>query len=193
MLIEPALPSSVDRPALRRRLLAERAAFGASEAAAAAHLQLARQLVDVLAELAPQTLGLYSPVRSEFNALAACLADHRLAAMPIALPFCFRNPRRMDYRQWDRRSPLVADECKIASASGAVVVPDVLVVPCVGFTPAGHRLGYGGGYFDRYLAAHPHLTTVGVALAAAEIAEADLAPQPHDMALTLVVTERGVA
>ena len=87
---------------------------------------------------------------------------------------------------------MVADECHIASSSGAVVVPDVVVVPCVGFTASGFRLGYGGGYFDRYLALHPHITAVGVALAHAEISEADLAPRPHDIALAVIVTERAV-
>ena len=48
-------------------------------------------------------------------------------------------------------------------AAGAVVVPDVLLVPCVGFAAGNYRLGYGGGYFDRYLARHPHVTTMGVA------------------------------
>ena len=60
----------------------------------------------------------------------------------------------MEFRRWDGGAPALADECGIGSSDGAVVVPDVLVVPCVGFTDAGHRLGYGGGYYDRWLAAH---------------------------------------
>ena len=71
-------------------------------------------------------------------------------------------------------------------------MPDVVLAPCVGYTASGYRLGYGGGYFDRWLAAHPHVTAVGVAWALGEIAEAQLAPAPHDMPLMLVVTERGV-
>jgi len=72
------------------------------------------------------------------------------------------------------------------------VVPDVVLVPCLGYTASGFRLGYGGGYFDRWLAAHPQVTAVGVAWSACEIDEAELKPQPHDQRLMLVVTEQGV-
>jgi 5-formyltetrahydrofolate cyclo-ligase len=98
----------------------------------------------------------------------------------------------MEYRAWDRREPGLRDECGIPACDGPVVVPDVVLVPCVGFTASGHRLGYGGGYFDRWLAEHRHVTAVGVAWSVTELGEAELAPQPHDLALALVVTERGV-
>lgn len=97
----------------------------------------------------------------------------------------------MHYRQWDRTAPMVADECGIASASGARVVPDVVLVPCVGFAAGHYRLGYGGGYFDRFLAAHPHVTTIGVAWSFCALGEAEFVPQPHDIPLSLIVTEQG--
>lgn len=98
----------------------------------------------------------------------------------------------MHYRQWDRQLPALRDERGIPSVEGAMVVPDVVLVPCLGFTASGFRLGYGGGYFDRWLAAHPHVTAVGIAWSATELTEAELAPQPHDQTLMLIVTERGV-
>jgi 5-formyltetrahydrofolate cyclo-ligase len=67
-----------------------------------------------------------------------------------------------------------------------------VLVPCVGFTAAGYRLGYGGGYFDRWLALHSHVTTVGVAWASAQLDDATFVPEAHDLPLALVVTERGV-
>jgi len=97
----------------------------------------------------------------------------------------------MEFRRWDGAAPSLADECGIGSAEGDVVVPDVLLVPCVGFTEAGHRLGYGGGYYDRWLAAHRDATAVGVAWAFSRIDIATFAAQAHDIALTLVVTEQG--
>jgi 5-formyltetrahydrofolate cyclo-ligase len=64
-------------------------------------------------------------------------------------------------------------------------------VPCVGYTADGFRLGYGGGYFDRWLALHPDVCAIGVAWSAARLDAGQLAPLPHDVPLALIVTERG--
>ena len=98
----------------------------------------------------------------------------------------------MHYRAWDGQAPAVVDERGVPCSNGAPVMPDVVLVPCVGFTPAGLRLGYGGGYFDRWLAQHPEVTAVGVAWAVGEIGASEFKPQPHDQPMTLIVTERGV-
>jgi 5,10-methenyltetrahydrofolate synthetase len=177
---------------LRKALLAQRETFVAGSGFEAAGTALARHLTQLLSELEPESLGLYWPQRSEFNAVSALLADSTFAELPIALPFAQRLPVQMHYRAWNRKPPMATDECGIATSDGAPTVPDVVLVPCVGFTRAGHRLGYGGGYFDRWLAQHSHVTAVGVAWAIAEIAEADFAPEAHDQPLTLIVTERGV-
>lgn len=157
----------------------------------AARAALARHLTKVLSELEPESLGLYWPVESEFNAAAALLADSTFATLPLSLPFAQRAPVQMHYRAWDRQPPAAVDECGIATASGAPVGPDVVLVPCVGFTSSGHRLGYGGGYFDRWLAQHPHVTAIGVAWSVSEIDAAVFTAEPHDHPLTLIVTERG--
>ncbi len=185
-------PARSVRRDLRRRLLAEREAFIAAPAFGAASAALSQALCQVIVELEPDCVGLYCAFRSEFNAAAALAADPRCADFSLALPYARRTPKAMEFRRWDGGAPALADECGIGSCDGAVVVPDVVVVPCVGFTEAGHRLGYGGGYYDRWLAAHPQATAVGVAWSFAEIDLAIFAAQPHDIALAVVVTERGV-
>ncbi len=177
---------------MRQTLLAQRREFVAGTGFEAASAALARHLAKVLSELEPQSLGLYWPHRSEFNAVAAVVADPAFAKLPISLPFAQRQPVQMHYRAWDRKPATRSDECGIVTSEGAPVVPDVVLVPCVGFTASGYRLGYGGGYFDRWLAQHPHVTAVGVAWAVAEMVDDDFGPEPHDQPLTLVVTERGV-
>lgn len=68
---------------------------------------------------------------------------------------------------------------------------DVAVVPGVGFDPDGHRLGYGGGHFDRLLSRLPAGTpTIGVAFAAQMVARLPI--DDHDVPVDLVVTEEGV-
>jgi len=188
----PIDPARAARRALRQRLLAERDAFLALPAAAAAAEALATALREMIAELEPDCLGVYCAFRSEFNAAATLAADSRFANLPLALPFARRVPKAMEFRRWDGGAPTLADECGIGSCNGVVVVPDVLLVPCVGFTDAGHRLGYGGGYYDRWLGAHPDATAIGIAWSFSRIDLASFAAEPHDVALTLIVTEQGV-
>ena len=122
----------------------------------------------------------------------AAALDGAQLSWPWALPFTRRTPRDMHYRMWDRRAPTLQDECGIPASAGGPVVPDVVLVPCVGFTAEGYRLGYGGGYFDRWMAAHPHATAVGVAWSFNRIGAEAFGAQAHDQPRTLVVTEEGV-
>lgn len=181
---QPPVPHS--RSELRQELLARRKAWAATPATHAAALTLGRSLHQVLEQLEPQCLGLYWPLDGEFNAVDALLPHTEALACPLALPFAYKNPRRMDYRRWDGQPPAVQDECGIGSSAGAAVQPDVVLVPCVGFTAEGYRLGYGGGYYDRWLAAHPGVISVGLAW---NLGRTQFAIEPHDQALTLVLTE----
>lgn len=159
---------------------------------AAAQLALGRHLAALLLRLEPACLGLYCPVRSEFNAIDVLTNDSAFAQLPLALPYSRREPRAMHYRAWDRRPPTLHDECRIPACDGAEVLPDVVLAPCVGFTRSRWRLGYGGGYFDRFITTHPHVTAIGVAWSIAEVDETEFGVQPHDQALMRVVTENGV-
>ena len=77
-------------------------------------------------------------------------------------------------------------------AHGPDIVPDIVMSPLVGWDRGGYRLGYGGGYFDRTLAAlTPRPLTIGIGLDAARIAT--IFPQPHDIAMQVIVTETGMA
>jgi 5,10-methenyltetrahydrofolate synthetase len=165
----------------------------ASAAATEAAAMLARHLAAVLVDVEPELLGLYWPHRAEFNAPAIVLADATLAKLAKCLPFAQRTPVQMHYRTWDGSAPEIVDERGIPASTGAPVLPDVVLVPCVGFSADGYRLGYGAGYFDRWLAQHPDVTAIGVAWSGSEIDAAALDVQAHDQALTLIVTERGVA
>ena len=187
---EPLLDST--RQPLRRRLLAQRTTFATSPDAPQAQAALTRHLLVLIRTLEPDCLGVYWPVRSEFNAPLALASDTACAMLPLALPFVRRDPPQMHYRSWDGKPPASIDETRIPASNGAEVVPDVVLVPCVGFTAAGYRLGYGGGFFDRWIAAHPHVTTVGITWAAAEMRADEFEPQPHDRPLSLVLTEHGV-
>lgn len=72
------------------------------------------------------------------------------------------------------------------AADAEPLVPDVLFVPLVGFTPALERLGQGGGHYDRWLAEHPPVLAVGLAWDAQSCET--LPTEPHDKPLDAVVT-----
>ena len=189
----PGDAADAARRTLRAELLAGRRAFCASPDAAAANDALSAALRSVIAPLEPQCLGLYWPLPGEFNAVAALVADPAAGRSALCLPFARKQPPRMEYRRWDGAAPTVVDECGIGASEGEVVVPDVVVVPCLGFTAEGLRLGYGGGYYDRWLAVHPQVTAIGVAWSEGRIDAGRFTAGAHDVPLMLVVTEHGVA
>lgn len=175
-----------DRKLLRAALKAQRHQWLAGPAGGDAPPALARQLGPLLSQLEPLCLGLYWPLDGEFD-VPAFWAAQALPEVRVALPFAQRAERAMHYRRWDGRAPVLQDEMGIPSSAGAPAEPDVVLVPCLGFTRSGYRLGYGGGYFDRWLAAHPGVTAVGLAWS---VGECEFAPEPHDQALSVILTER---
>ena len=66
------------------------------------------------------------------------------------------------------------------------LVPDVLFMPLLGFTTGGERLGQGGGFYDRWLAAHPATLAIGMAWDIQEVT--DLPIEEHDMPLAAIIT-----
>jgi 5,10-methenyltetrahydrofolate synthetase len=186
-LASPSAPTP--RSDLRRQLLAQRLAWAGSPSAQAAQTALQDRLLDVLHQLEPECLGLFWPIQGEFNPRPVALKAQKEWACQLALPWAGKASRQMHYRPWHGGDLDTVDECGIPSPEGRPCVPDVVLVPCVGFTEGGWRLGYGGGYFDRFLAAHPEVTAVGVAWSHARVDPALLPPQSHDVALIGVVTE----
>lgn len=76
--------------------------------------------------------------------------------------------------------------------SQRIVIPDIVLVPLLAFDSSGHRLGYGGGYYDRTLEAlraKGKVLAIGIAYAGQEVAT--LPRDPHDHPLDMVFTENG--
>jgi len=82
--------------------------------------------------------------------------------------------------------------CKIpVPADGDDVVPNIVIAPVVGFDEACFSLGYGGGFFDRTLAAlAPRPVIIGVGYAQA--AMTTIHPLPHDVPMDVIVIEREI-
>ncbi|WP_322104865.1 5-formyltetrahydrofolate cyclo-ligase [Paraburkholderia sp. J41] len=139
-------------------------------------------------------IGFYWPLRGEYDARGLIAAW--LAADPsrrAALPHIPERHAPLVFHAWTPEAPMRAGHHGIPEPeSREAVMPDLLLVPCVGFDREGYRLGYGGGYYDRTLAAWPGAAqpaTVGVAYEACRIADGVLAREAHDLPLDAVVTE----
>lgn len=136
------------------------------------------------------TIGLYVAMPEEAPALSYARFFHE-AGHPVALPWFETRDTPMTFRRW--ASPHVEDLLEPGPygmaqplADAENVVPDLLFVPLVGFTASGQRLGQGGGHYDRWLEAHPHVPAIGLAWDA-QLVEA-LPAEPHDHPLRAVVT-----
>ena len=98
-------------------------------------------------------------------------------------------------REWTWGEPLAAGVWGIREPlpQAPAVDPDIVLAPLLAFDRAGHRLGYGGGYYDLTIAqlrGRKTIVAVGVAFAAQEVFTVPVTPR--DAALDLVLTERGV-
>jgi len=182
------------RAAERTRLLAERAALSVAARQAAAQaiaVQLDQFLADRFATLAGLTISAWWPIKAELD-LRFWLAGLAARGAQAALPVVETRAAPLVFRPWTQQTPMVRGVWNIpVPAEGANVVPDITLAPVVGWDVAGYRLGYGGGYFDRTLAAlAPRPLAIGVGLEAAQVAT--IFPQPHDIAMAVIVTETRV-
>jgi 5-formyltetrahydrofolate cyclo-ligase len=171
----------------RTALLAARAAMPAAQHRDAGHAIGAR-LRSVLESEHPAVLAGYWPIRREFNPLAL-LRDCVERGIQVALPVIRVKNEPLEFRLWTPGMRLQVGVYDIPyPAEGAVVQPDMLLVPMVGFDAAGYRLGYGGGYYDRTVASlSPRPRLIGIAFELARIET--IRPLSHDIRMDYVITE----
>ena len=94
------------------------------------------------------------------------------------------------FRHWRPGMPMIAERFGTLRPDGAPGVPTLLLVPLLAFDARCNRLGYGGGYYDRTIAVHPGIRSIGCGFAAQRL---DAVPVlPHDARLDAVATEAGV-
>ncbi len=166
-------------------------------------------------------IGAYWPIKGEFDPLPALyrwqedamlaqslsgnealapaepmLATESLAQRhkrKIGLPVVNKQTKTLSFHAWYPGCPMEEDAYGIPKPKDTeLVVPTVLLVPCVGWGPGGYRLGYGGGFYDRTLASYqPPPVTVGLGYSMGFLP--DLQPEPHDVPLGAILSDEGVA
>lgn len=168
---------------LRTACLAARDRVGPLARAAAATRLYAR-----MAELRGRTIAGYLPIGSEADprrVMAVLAHDNR-----ICVPVVTGRGAPLRFREWWPGCALEAGPFGVSvPVEGGWRVPDVVIVPLVGFDARGRRLGYGGGHYDRTLAGMGGADVVGLAFEAQRV---DAVPaEATDVTLPWVVTEAG--
>lgn len=141
-------------------------------------------------ELRQARIGFYWPIKAEID-LRHLVRDCIALGAEAALPVVVEKQRPIEFWAWHPRMKMARGFWNIpVPAERDEVLPTALLVPLMGFDAAGYRLGYGGGYYDRTLAAmNPKPLTIGVGYGFGQLET--IYPQPHDIPLDAIVTEAG--
>jgi len=170
--------------AMARRKVAHAAAKGAGEAAAQ-HLLAWLETHPKL-----RIISGYMPIHTELDILPAMHALHE-KGYALCVPVIMGKAKPLKFSAW------TPDTRMTKGAFGAMVPensdwlrPDLLLCPMLAFDAKAQRMGYGGGFYDRTIAALAPVRTLGFAYAAQQVAH--LPTEPTDMPLEGVITEKGL-
>ena len=132
----------------------------------------------------------YAPVRDEADPRLLMDAIARRGHL-IALPVVGGRAGALSFHEWKEGDPTSLNAYGIAEpvAAGTPLEPRVILVPLLAFDASGHRLGYGGGYYDRTLE-RIRVRAIGIAYAGQEVKE--LPHARHDRRLDMILTEHGL-
>ena len=187
-----AQPISVEtaKAELRATAQSRRDALPADERKTAAEAIAARKIP--LAIATSTIISGFMPLKSEINPLPL-MQKLTEAGARLALPTIAGRGKPLIMRAWEFGAPLDRGQWGIREPKSEApeVDPDILLVPLLAFDRAGHRIGYGAGYYDMTIAAlrvQKPVITVGLAFAAQEVPR--VPTTPRDEPLDFVLTEK---
>ena len=180
----------ITKSALRAAALSRRNALSAEERARAS-LAIAGHAGPIIAGARPRAIAGYLPIRGECDPrpIMETAWDHGL---DVALPAIIDSTTIVFRRYASGQQVVAGGFGTLQPAEDApTLVPDLVIMPLVGFDRSGERLGYGRGHYDRAIGAigasgkRPQL--LGIAFAVQEVPP--IPAEPHDMRLDWIVTE----
>ncbi len=176
------------RAAERERLYALRRAM-AQEERAAQTARVTGALRELVAPAPGSTVAIYWPIRGELD-LRPWMAELSQGGAQVALPVVVARGQPVEFHRWSPGTAMVRGAWNIpVPADPQPVLPDIVIVPLVGGDAEGFRLGNGGGYYDRTLAALPMARTIAVGQGFCRMQT--IFPQPWDIAMQTTVLGDG--
>lgn len=151
-------------------------------------------LLDNIGVTKSQVVAGFWPHGSEIDCRVA-LSDISRRGHILSLPAIERENQPLVFRQFEMGDELVAGAYGIKEPSNKAphVTPDIILLPLLAFDKAGDRLGYGGGYYDRTVAAlrqSKELIIIGIAFSGQLVRQ--VPRHDHDIRLDYILTEQGV-
>jgi 5-formyltetrahydrofolate cyclo-ligase len=132
-----------------------------------------------------KVIGGYYPYNYEVDVIEI-LANLEKQNYKISLPKIKKNSQ-MDFYCWSSQDPLQINKYGIPEpASGKKIVPNILLVPLVAFDKNCNRIGYGGGYYDRYIKKIKKIITIGLGYSFQRINQ--IPADKYDVKLDFIVT-----
>ena len=193
---------------LRARLLAARQAIPESDrdrggllmrARLFTWLGITRDFMDSEGMPPPTRIAAYWAIRDEPD-LLPLLEQWDEAGIEVLLPVVATKGAPLEFHRWHTDDKMVAGAFGVMEPPRRIsVLPDVILVPTLGFTHQGDRIGYGQGYYDRTIHAliesGHRPVTIGIAWNQSNITLIDPAyrAQAHDQRLDAVLTPNGWA
>jgi len=146
----------------------------------------------IVENIKPCVIGSYLPFRNEFS---TNLLNDELTRLgfKLSLPCVNENNSSMIFRSYNSNKDLVSNTYGIMEPSeeSDEVMPSIIIVPLVAFSLTGYRLGYGGGYYDRYISKNlenKDFVTIGLGFSFQLYDE--LPYEKHDQKLDWILTEK---
>ena len=181
--------NAISRQSLRKLMLEKRRSVLIEQPLVLEKLSM--HLLRWLGERDVSRLGFYRPIRSEPDLTGPLIKwkdsePGRCLCVPV-IDDC--RTKTMHYALWSSDAVRIGSYGIEEPIEDYSVEPEEILVPCVGVTHEGYRLGNGGGYFDRWLAERNPVT---VAVAYEALVTEDFAPEEFDIPLDWILTESGI-
>ncbi len=154
-----------------------------SEARNMAEQTINEYLLNYINQINPKVVAGYYPINSEVSVLPVF---ERLIGCKVCLPRI--EDGNLVFRRWNVDDPLELNKyCYEPIISMPIEVPDLVIVPCLGYDMSGNRIGYGAGYYDRYLKNNTNAKKVLVAFSQQEVGRVEV--DEWDVKVDVIINE----